>query len=114
MRTVYIFGAGASAAEGAPVVRNFFGTAYRFFKEEQQCSDLDVVWEFLESFYGVRNEINSRADLERYPEIDEIFNIVDWYLLHDQAFSLQFPRARLYDLNLDPVSRNQKASKHKG
>jgi hypothetical protein len=32
------------------------------------------------------------------PGIDEIFNIVDWYLLHNQAFSRRFSRPRLHDL----------------
>lgn len=103
MKTVYIFGAGASAAEGAPVVRNFFGTAYQFFKKDQHYTDFDIVWEFLEYFYGAKTGISSGADLEKYPEIDEIFSIVDWYLLHDQAFSARFPRARLYDLKTELV-----------
>lgn len=98
MKTVYIFGAGASAAEGAPVVRNFLRIAYRYFKEELYDADLEIVWEFLEHFYGSRGKINSGVDLDSYPAIDEIFNIVDWYLLHNQAFSIRFPRMRLYDL----------------
>ncbi len=98
MRTVYIFGAGASAAEGAPVVGNFLRTAYRHFKEEDYDTDLEIIWEFLEYFYGKRTKINSEKDLDRYPGIDEIFNIVDWYLLHNQAFSIRFSLPRLYDL----------------
>ncbi|BAF60200.1 NAD-dependent protein deacetylases [Pelotomaculum thermopropionicum SI] len=98
MKAVYIFGAGASAAEGAPVVRNFFRMAYRYFKEEQYDAGLEIVWEFLEHFYGKRSVISSGSDLDRYPGIDEIFNIVDWYLLHNQAFSARFPQKRLDDL----------------
>lgn len=98
MKTVYIFGAGASAAEGAPVVRNFLRVAYRYFKEEHYEADLEIVWEFLEHFYGCRTKINSGVDLDRYPGIDEIFNIVDWYLLHNQAFSKRFSRPRLFHL----------------
>jgi len=98
LRTVYIFGAGASAAEGAPVVRNFLRIAYRLFKEEQSEPGLEIVWEFLEHFYGSRTAIKTGVDLDRYPGIDEIFNIVDWYLLHNQSFSTRFHRARLYDL----------------
>ncbi|MFA4886546.1 MAG: SIR2 family protein, partial [Desulfotomaculaceae bacterium] len=98
MRTVYIFGAGASAAEGAPVVRNFLRVAYRYFKEEHNETDLDIVWEYLEHFYGDKMNINSTVELDRYPGIDQIFNIVDWYLLHNQAFSIRFSRPRLFDL----------------
>lgn len=98
MKTLYIFGAGASAAEGAPVVRNFLRVAYRYFKEEHNETDLAIVWDFLEHFYGHRTKINAAVDLDRYPGIDQIFNIVDWYLLHNQAFSRRFSRPRLFDL----------------
>ncbi len=98
MKTVYMMGAGASAAEGAPVVGNFLRTAYAFFKREQYYRELDIVWEFLEYFYGRKTRIDSEDCLDNYPGIDELFNIVDWYLLHDQAFSVRFPLARLHDL----------------
>lgn len=98
MKTVYILGAGASAAEGAPVVRNFLRVAYRYFKEENYDADLEIVWEYLEHFYGYCKKICSGEDLDRYPGIDEIFNIVDWYLLHNQSFSRRFSRPRLHDL----------------
>lgn len=98
MKTVYIFGAGASAAEGAPVVRNFLRVAHRYFKEENYDPDLEIVWEFLEHFYGYSTKICSGEDLDGYPGIDEIFNIVDWYLLHNQSFSRRFSRPRLHDL----------------
>ncbi len=98
MKTVYIFGAGASAAEGAPVVLNFLRVAYGYFKEEREEKDLDIVWDFLEHFYGHRTKINAAVDLDRYPGIDELFNIVDWYLLHNQAFSRRFSSPRLFDL----------------
>lgn len=100
MKDVYVFGAGASAAEGAPVVRNFLRMAYRYLKEEEQDADLEIVWDFLEHFYGSRVEITSSRDLYKYPGIDEIFNIVDWYLLHNQAFSVRFSRSRLYELKM--------------
>lgn len=100
MKNVYIFGAGASAAEGAPVVHNFLRIAYRYLKEEAQDADLEIVWDFLEHFYGRRMEINSSKDLVNYPGIDEIFNIVDWYLLQNQAFSARFSRSRMYELKM--------------
>jgi len=58
VKTVYVMGAGASAAEGAPVVRNFLRIAHRYFKEERNDIDLEVVWEFLEYFYGTRKKSN--------------------------------------------------------
>lgn len=98
MRTAYIFGAGASAAEGAPVVDNFLKSAFRYFKTDRREADLEIVWEFLEYFYGKRIKIRSVEDLDRYPAIDEIFNLVDWYLINNQAFSVRFTRPRLYHL----------------
>lgn len=100
MKDVYVFGAGASASEGAPVVHNFLHIAYRYFKEETLDAELEIVWDFLEHFYGSRVEITSEHDLDRYPDIDEIFNIVDWYLLHNQSFSARFPRSKLYELKM--------------
>ncbi|MCL6639267.1 MAG: SIR2 family protein [Firmicutes bacterium] len=98
MKTLYIFGAGASAAEGAPVLRDFLKISYRFFKEEHYSPDLDIVWEFLEHFYGCKTEIRRPEDLEQFPGLGEIFNIVDWLLLQNQAFSTRFPRSRLHEL----------------
>jgi hypothetical protein len=100
MKDVYVFGAGASASEGAPVVRNFLRVAYRYFKEEEQDAGLEIVWDFLEHFYGRRVKITTGRDLDSYPGIDEIFNIVDWYLLHNQAFSARFPIMNLYKLKM--------------
>jgi NAD-dependent SIR2 family protein deacetylase len=98
LKTVYIFGAGASAAEGAPVLRDFLKIAYQYFKEEQYSPDLDIVWEFLEYFYGSKTKINHAEDLEKFPGLGEIFNIVDWSLLQSQAFSTRFSRPRLHEL----------------
>jgi len=98
MKTVYIFGAGASAAEGAPVLRDFLKIAYQFFKEEHYSPELDIVWEFLEHFYGFKTVIRHAGELDKFPELEEIFNIVDWSLLQNQAFSIRFPRYRLHEL----------------
>lgn len=98
MRTVYIFGAGASAAEGAPLLGNFLKFSYEFFKEEHAGPELDIVWEFLEYFYGPKILINKADDLENFPGLDEIFNIIDWSLLQNQDFSNRFPRTRLFVL----------------
>lgn len=98
MKTVYVFGAGASAAEGAPVLRDFIKIAYQYFKEKDYSAELDIVWEFLEHFYDDKIDINSVEDLEIFPGLEEIFNIVDWSLLQNQAFSIRFPRARLHEL----------------
>ncbi|MGG2196436.1 hypothetical protein [Paenibacillus validus] len=48
MTTIYIFGAGASAAEKAPTVRNFFKKSYDFFQNEES---LKPVWTFLSRYY---------------------------------------------------------------
>ena len=66
MRTVYIFGAGASAAEGAPVVRNFLRIAYRLFKEEQSEPGLKLFGSS-GTFYGSRTAIKTGVDLDRVP-----------------------------------------------
>ncbi|OPY59049.1 MAG: hypothetical protein A4E55_00418 [Pelotomaculum sp. PtaU1.Bin035] len=98
MKTVYVFGAGASAAEGAPVLRDFLKIAYRFFKEENYSTELDIVWEFLKHFHGSGTMIRHADELDRFPGLEEIFNIVDWSLLQNQAFSIRFSRARLHEL----------------
>ncbi|MCG9968856.1 SIR2 family protein [Pelotomaculum terephthalicicum JT] len=98
MNTVYVFGAGASAAEGAPVLHDFLKIAFKFFKEEHYSTELDVVWEFLEHFNGSGEVLSHSGELEDFPGLEEIFNIVDWSLLQNQAFSIRFPRARLHEL----------------
>ncbi|MDD4170064.1 MAG: SIR2 family protein [Desulfotomaculaceae bacterium] len=98
MKTVYVFGAGASAAEGAPVLRDFIKIAYQYFKEENYSTELDIVWEFLEHFHGSKIVISHAEDLKIFPGLEDIFNIVDWSLLQNQAFSMRFPRPRLHEL----------------
>jgi hypothetical protein len=98
VKTVYVFGAGASAAEGAPVLRDFIKIAYQFFKEEHYSTELDIVWEFLEHFHGSKIVISRAEDLKIFPGLEDIFNIVDWFLQQNQAFSIRFPRPRLHEL----------------
>lgn len=97
-KTVYVFGAGASAAEGAPVLRDFLRIAYQYFEAERDSPELDIVWEFLEYFHGIKTPVRHAGDLEQFPGLEELFNIVDWSLLQNQAFSVRFPRPRLHEL----------------
>ncbi|MHB1041306.1 MAG: SIR2 family protein [Eubacteriales bacterium] len=79
-------------------MRDFLKISYRFFKEEHYTPELDIVWDFLEHFYGAPVKVSSSDDLDKFPGLGEIFNIVDWFLLQHQAFSNKFPRPRLHEL----------------
>lgn len=90
---LYIFGAGASAAEGAPATHDFFTAAYRFlaphFDERVQ-----EVWRFLAAVFQVA--ITSPDAFRAIPPVDEVISLVDWSLHVDQGLGPDYPPSRLY------------------
>lgn len=90
---LYIFGAGASAAEGAPATRNLFARAYRVlgphFDEQVQ-----EVWSFLEAVF--QRPIAGPTAFDDLPPVDEVISLVDWSLHVDQGLGPGYDPPRLY------------------
>lgn len=95
---VYIFGAGASAAEGAPATGQFLLTAWRHFGS-QSDPRIGAVWRFLEGLSGRR--IVDGGCFEHLPAVDQLFSLVDWSLHADLGLGPDFDPARLRQVRRD-------------
>lgn len=74
IKTVYVFGAGASAADKAPTVPVFLQVAHSLLKHEIQLKKL---WTFLEEYYS--RDFNQTQNIcEDFPAIDEVISTIDW------------------------------------
>ncbi len=95
---VYIFGAGASAAEGAPATGDFFAQAWQrlapVFDER-----VERVWRFLADIFGVA--VDGPESFDVIPSVDQVFSLVDWSLHADQALGAQYDPPRLYEVRRD-------------
>lgn len=95
---IYIFGAGASAAEGAPATGDFFAQTW-----QRLAPDFDDrirnVWRFLSEVYGV--PVDGPAAFDFIPSVDQIFSLVDWSLHTDQALGSRYDPPRLYQVRRD-------------
>ncbi|MFZ5813795.1 MAG: hypothetical protein ACOY93_00650 [Bacillota bacterium] len=92
---LYIFGAGASAAECAPATRDFLARAYQYLApafDEQ----VEQVWRFLEEVFEV--PVDGPGAFDALPAVDEVISLVDWSLHVDQGLGPHYDPARLYQV----------------
>lgn len=95
---LYLFGAGASAAEGAPATRDFFARAYEYLAPA--CIPrVEAVWRFLEAVFEV--QIDGPGAFAAIPPVDEVISLVDWCLHVDQGLGPAYDPARLYQVRRD-------------
>ena len=95
---VYIFGAGASAAEGAPATSDFFARAWQLLAP---CFDdrVQAVWRFLEVVFGT--PVTGPEAFAFIPAVDEVVSLVDWSLHVNQGLGHRFDPPRLYQVRRD-------------
>jgi NAD-dependent SIR2 family protein deacetylase len=79
---LYIFGAGASAAEGAPATSQFFKRAWELLGPRFDAS-ATAVWCFLEATFGV--PLSSPQSFRFIPAVDEVISLVDWSIHVNQG-----------------------------
>ena len=79
---LYIFGAGASAAEGAPVTRDLFARAFGYLSPAFD-DRVAQVWRFLEAVFEV--PVDGPDAFAALPPVDEVISLVDWSLHADQG-----------------------------
>jgi hypothetical protein len=92
---LYIFGAGASAAEGAPATRDFLARAYEYLSPHFDGRVMEV-WRFLEAVFEVC--IDGPDRFAAIPPVDEVISLVDWCLHVDQGLGPGYDPARLYQV----------------
>lgn len=90
---LYIFGAGASAAEGAPATRNLFAKAYRDLGPRFD-PQVQEVWTFLEAVF--QRPIDGPDAFDDLPPVDEVISLVDWSLHVDKGLGPGYDPPRLY------------------
>lgn len=91
---LYIFGAGASAAEGAPATRDLFSQAYAYLSPTFDDQVMEV-WRFIEVVFEV--PVDRAEAFAAIPPVDEVISLVDWCLHVDQGLGGYDP-ARLYQI----------------
>lgn len=95
---VYLFGAGASAAEGAPATGELFPRAWALLGAEEDRR-VAAVWEFLQAVFGV--SIESAASFRYLPAVDDVISLVDWSLQTHQGLGHRYDPPRLHQVRRD-------------
>lgn len=95
---LYIFGAGASAAEGAPATRQFLAKAWELLGPAFD-GPTQAVWHFLEAVF--RTRITGPSSFGRLPAVDEVISLVDYSLLANQGLGAHYDPQRLAQVRRD-------------
>lgn len=95
---VYLFGAGASAAEGAPAIADFLARAWELLGPEFD-DRVRATWRFLETVF--RTPVSGPESFRLMPGVDEIISLVDWSLQVNQGLGYQYDPPRLYQVRRD-------------
>lgn len=96
MAVVYIFGAGASKPEGAPLIADFMGVGYDNYLQSNK-EDNKKIWKFLNDYFG-KDPKNSLEAIDSYPTIDEITTLVDYAINNQISLSSKHTVVELYDI----------------
>jgi NAD-dependent SIR2 family protein deacetylase len=103
-RTVsFIFGAGASAAEGAPVIKNFLQKAYELFPPN--CADelTNDIWHFLMQYYN--NPLRTSEEVAKFlPSLDEVFTNIDYAINNNFSLTPFYSPERLLTVRKSLIS----------
>ncbi|NHM28937.1 hypothetical protein G7K71_18610 [Desulfofundulus sp. TPOSR] len=93
-----IFGAGASAAEGAPVIKNFLQKAFEFFPPDFGRDTIDDltndIWNFLIEYYN-KPLRTSQEVAENIPALDEVFTNIDYAISNNLSLTPFYNPERL-------------------
>ena len=92
---VYFFGAGASAAEGAPATRDFLAQAWRLLGPAFD-DRVTEVWQFLAYVFGV--PVTGPDSFDLVPAVDEVISLVDWSLHANRGLGQRYDPPRLYQV----------------
>ncbi|CAH0122756.1 hypothetical protein PAE9249_05347 [Paenibacillus sp. CECT 9249] len=96
MTTVYVFGAGASRPEGAPLISDFIEKAYEKLGKDSS-EKIVSIWKFLCDYFG-KDPKNSKEAGENYPTIDEIVTIVDYAISNNINLSSYHTLSKLMEV----------------
>ena len=94
-KTVFFFGAGASAVEGAPIASKLLTDA---FEELPDDGKIQNIKEFLNDFY-----LNDSSDEKYIPTFEEILSPIDICLQKQEQFSKKWDTKKLGELRDDLI-----------
>jgi NAD-dependent SIR2 family protein deacetylase len=92
---LYVFGAGASAAEGAPATAEFFARAWELLGPAFD-DRVRLVWRFLRATFG--RPLHHPIDFSYLPAVDEVISLVDWSLHMNQGLGPAYDTPELYEV----------------
>lgn len=95
---IYLFGAGASAAEGAPATQGFFARSWSLLGPRFD-DRIAAVWRFLSEIFG--HPVTGPDSFAYIPAVDEVISLVDWSLHANQGLGRHFDPPRLYRVRRD-------------
>lgn len=110
MSTVFLFGAGASKAEGAPLTSELLYEALR--QPHMDKNLVEVVVKFLKDFFGIA-DLRCVSCASQLPSFEELLTIVDLAILKHEAFSREWNEASLEKLHDALVYNMSKILKEK-
>lgn len=95
---VYLFGAGASAAAGAPATADFFARAWQLLAPDFD-DRVKAVWRFLSVVFAA--ELSSPDAFALIPAVDDVVSLVDWSLHVNQGLGFEYDPPHLYQVRRD-------------
>lgn len=111
----FVFGAGASAAEGAPVIKNFLQKAYEYFPLSFRSDTIDDltndIWNFLIQYYN--SPFKTPEEVGRdIPALDEVFTNIDYAITNNQSLTPFYNPDRLLTVKKSLISLIDKTLSH--
>lgn len=111
----FVFGAGASAAEGAPVIKNFLQKAYELFPPNLEGDIIDDltndIWNFLVQYYN--NPLRTSEEVnQNIPAMDEVFTNVDYAITNNISLTPFYNPERLVTVKKSLISLIDKTLTH--
>lgn len=98
MTELYLFGAGASAAEGAPATADLFSEAWRLCQGRPDPS-AERIWRFLAAVWGL--PIRAPEAFAHLPHLDEVVSLIDWSLQMEQGLGRAYGPQELWGVRQD-------------
>ena len=91
---LFIFGAGASYANGFPLQRDLLSFYFKIFKDDRNEKEVyDLLKEFFSEFYNISNPIN-----QDFPPLEHILGVIDVCIKDEIGYSPKYNREKLQDI----------------
>ncbi len=91
---LFVFGAGASYANGFPLQKDLLSFYFKIFKDNRNEKEVyDLLKEFFSEFYNISNPIN-----QDFPTLEHILGVIDVCIKDEIGYSPKYNREKLQDI----------------